>query len=176
MRSTLAAIMMAALAWVGPVSADVPPLKPALAPIGFLIGRWTGGGKVADTGGSARGVSLITAEAGGAVLLRHDHNDLFDAAGKPSGGFDQIMMIYAEAGGLRAEYSDGDHMIHYAWAEIVPGRSVSFTSAALPGAPVFRLRYELTGPDTLAVAFAVAPPGQSVFQPIATGELHRSRS
>jgi hypothetical protein len=166
----VAALVLAPAAWAEPPVA----LKPALVPIGFLVGRWTSGdGKVEETGGAARGASLITAEAGGAVLLRHDHTDLFDAAGKPAGGFDQIMMIYGEGGALRGEYSDGDHLIHYVSAEVVPGRSVAFTSAAQPGAPVFRLSYEVAGPDTLAVAFAIAPPGQTAFRPIATGELHR---
>jgi hypothetical protein len=166
--------LLSALAVTTIARADTPALKPALAPIGFLVGHWTSGeGKVAETGGIARGASLITAEAGGAVLLRHDHTDLFDAGGKPSGGFDQIMMIYAEGGTLRGEYSDGDHLIHYVSAEVSPGRSVSFTSAAQPGAPVFRLSYALKTPDTLAVTFAMEPPGQTAFRPIATGELHR---
>ena len=157
--------------------AEPPPLKPALAPIGFLVGHWTSGeGKVADIGGTARGVSTITAEAGGVVLLRRDHTDLFDAAGKPAGGFDQIMMIYPEAGGLRADYSDGEHLIHYVSTEVVPGRSVTFTSAVQLGAPVFRLSYTVKTPDTLAIAFGMIPPGQSAFRPIATGELHRSGS
>ena len=165
-----AALALAPAAWAEPPVA----LKPALAPIGFLVGRWSSGeGKVADTGGTSRGASTITIEAGGSVLLRRDHTDLFDAAGKPAGGFDQIMMIYGEGGALRGEYSDGDHLIHYVSAEVVPGRSAAFTSAVQPGAPVFRLSYEVTGPNTLSVAFAMAPPGQSAFRPIATGELHR---
>jgi hypothetical protein len=128
---------------------------------------------VGETGGTARGSSLITVEAGGSVLLRRDHTDLFDAAGKPMGGFDQIMMIYADVGGLRADYSDGDHLIHYVSASVSPGRSVTFTSTVHPGAPVFRLSYEVKSADTLAVAFAIAPPGQPGFRPIAAGELHR---
>jgi hypothetical protein len=168
------------LAWMvmaQPAAAQTSGLKPALAPIGFLVGHWTSGeGKVAETGGTARGASTITAEAGGAVLLRRDHTDLFDAGGKPSGGFDQIMMIYAEAGGLRADYSDGEHLIHYVSAEVVPGRSVTFTSAAQPGAPVFRLSYSVKAPDTLAVMFGMIAPGQSAYRPIAAGELHRGGS
>jgi hypothetical protein len=174
MRLKLVAGVLAILAAASVARAEPPALQPALAPIGFLVAHWTSGeGKVADTGGTARGASTITAEAGGAVLLRRDHTDLFDKAGKPMGGFDQIMMIYADGGSLRADYSDGEHLIHYVSAEVVPGRSVAFTSTAQPGAPVFRLRYELTEPGTLSVAFAMAPPGQSAFRPIATGELHR---
>ncbi len=142
----------------------------ALADIGFLLGRWiSNDGKVADTGGTSKGSSVITAEANGAVLLRRDHTDLFDRSGKSSGGFDQIMMIYPEGGSLHADYSDGTHVIHYDSATIVPGHSVTFTSVHQPGAPVFRLTYELTGPAVLAISFAMAPPGQSEFQTVASG-------
>jgi hypothetical protein len=74
--------------------AQAPAMSPALAGAGFLLGAWSSGrGEVADTGGTATGSSTITAEAGGAVLLRRDHTDLYDKAGKPAGGFDQIMLI-----------------------------------------------------------------------------------
>ena len=173
MRTPLAA-MLAVLALAGDAAAQSPPLQPALAPIGFLIGHWTGGeGRVAETGGTSRGVSTITVEAGGGALLRRDHTELFDAAGKPAGGFDQIMMIYPEGGGLRADYSDGDHVIHYVTAEVSPGRLVTFSSAAQIDAPAFRLTYELENPDTLAVIFAAISHRGQVVHPIATGVLHR---
>jgi hypothetical protein len=162
------------LAVASPAAAASPSLAPALAPIGFLVGHWTGDdGKVAETGGTSRGGSIITAEVGGAVLLRRDHTDLRDAAGKPSGGFDLITMIYPEGGTLHADYSDGQHIIHYTEAQIVPGRSVIFTSSAAPGAPRFRLSYTVEDAKTLALDFAMSPPGQSAYQPIAQGHLHR---
>jgi hypothetical protein len=162
------------LALAIPAAAQSPPLAPALAPIGFLIGNWTGDdGKVAETGGASRGTSVITREVGGAVLIRRDHTELMDAQGKPTGGFDQIMMIYPEGGTLHADYSDGQHIIHYTEAKIVPGRSVVFTSSSAPGAPRFRLGYEVKGPEVVAIDFAMAPPSQDSFQPIAVGHMHR---
>ncbi len=150
-------------------------LAAPLKPLAFLVGRWDGGGVVADTGGTAKGFSTITVEANGGVLLRKDHTALFDKAGKLTGGFDQVMMIYPDAGGVRADYSDGQHLIHYTSARVEPGRSVEFIGDARPGAPTFRLRYEIEGPDVLTVTFGVVPPGQTTFQPIATGELHRAK-
>jgi hypothetical protein len=141
--------------------------------MGFLVGHWSGGaGVVSDTGGTSKGDSIVTAEAGGAALLRRDHTDLFDSKGKPTGGFDQIMLIYPEAGAIRADYSDGQHVIHYTSAMVTPGKSVVFTSAQGTG-PVFRLSYDLQSPDTLNVSFTMEPPGQTVFNPIATGTLKR---
>jgi hypothetical protein len=164
-----------ALACLATTSASAQPsLRGKLADIAFLAGDWDGGrGVVADTGGTSTGRSRFTAETGGGVLLRRDHTELFDKTGKPQGGFDQMMWIYPEAGTLRADYADGQHLIHYDHADIVPGRSVTFLSAANPGAPTFRLTYTLTAPGHLAVAFDMAPPGGADFHPIAHGELSR---
>jgi hypothetical protein len=148
-------------------------LKPELGGIAFLVGDWAtpARGEVAETGGSSSGRSQIEPAVGGAVLLRRDHTDLFDASGKSAGGFDQIMMIYPEAGTLHADYSDGDHVIHYVTASVDPGRSVTFDSGARVGAPRFRLRYALVAPGKLDVAFSMAPPGSEAFTPVATGSL-----
>jgi hypothetical protein len=148
--------------------------SPQLAGLSFLIGNWrTGNGNVADTGGTSKGHSTFTLEAGGNVILRKDRTELFSASGKPAGGFDQIMMIYPEGDTIRADYSDGTHVIHYIKAEVVPAHSVTFVSASRPDAPTFRLRYELSDPTTLAVTFEMAPPGSSTFHPVASGTLTR---
>ncbi len=160
------------LAIAAPAPAQAP--GPQLAGLAFLVGDWVAGrGQVADTGGTSTGRSTITLEVGGNVLLRRDHTDLFSAAGKSTGGFDQIMMIYPEGNTICADYSDGTHVIHYRTADVAPGRSVTFTSASQPNAPTFRLRYDLTDPRTLTVAFQMAPPGSSTFQPIATGKISK---
>lgn len=158
-----------------PVGARAGELGAGLAGLSFLLGDWKDAkGVVADTGGTSTGRSSFTAEAGGAVLLRRDHTDLFDKAGKPSGGFDQIMMIYPEGDGLRADYSDGEHVIHYDKAQIDPGHGITFTSVQQPGRPTFRLDYRLASPGTLSVSFAMAPPGGAGFRPIADGTLTRA--
>ena len=155
--------------------ARAPALKPELSSLGFLVGDWSGGrGKVADTGGTSTGSSRIEVAVNGAVLLRRDHTNLFDASGKPTGGFEQIMMIYPERGALHADYSDGSHVIHYTSAVVAPGKSVIFASDISPSAPAFRLAYTLSTPTTLEVAFSMAPPGGGEFHPIATGTLTKA--
>lgn len=169
-------MVLAALFLTGSAAAGAQSPAPTLADLSFLVGEWTAGkGVVADTGGTSTGRSTITPEAGGAVLLRRDHTDLFDTAGKPSGGFDQIMMIYPEGGTIHADYSDGSHVIHYDRAEIEPGRAITFTSAAKPGQPVFRLSYYLSAPDRLSIGFAMQLPGATAFQPVANGILTKAR-
>jgi hypothetical protein len=173
LRYVLALALILSLTPVASAQTATP--RPDIAGIGFLVGTWVSGqGKVADTGGTSRGTSTITLEAGGAALLRRDHTELFGADGKPGGSFDQIMLIYPEGGTLHADYSDGDHLIHYTSASIVPGKSVAFTSGALPGAPTFRLTYELTDAGTLTVRFEMAPPAQTTFHPIAEGSLKKA--
>jgi len=170
----LAALILALAALIAAPAANAnPALQPKLAEIGFLVGDWSNGqGRVSETGGTATGASMITIEAGGGVLLRRDHTNLFDRAGKPAGGFNQVMIIYPEAGTLHADYSDGAHIIHYVTAEVRPGHAVTFTSSVQPGRPVYRLAYELTAPDALIVTFGLIPPGGD-FQPIAVGTLRR---
>lgn len=166
------------LGWtpLGTAPASAQPLKPGLAGLDFLLGRWTSAapGAVADTGGSATGASTFTAEAGGQVILRRDHTELRDRAGSGAGGFDQLMMIWPEDGAVRADYADGTHLIHYVRAKVEPGRAVTFSSDAAAGGPAFRLGYRLSAPGVLAVSFGMVPPGGAPFRPIATGTLRKA--
>jgi hypothetical protein len=172
-----ALILAFAVAIAAPAAQAQPTLKPPLAGIGFLVGDWTNGaGKVADTGDTDRGGSKITIEADGAALLRSDHTETYDAHGKLTSAFHQIMLIYPEGGTLHADYSDGEgHIIHYVSAAVTPGRSVVFTGAAQPGAPQFRLAYELKAPGEIAIDFGMIPPGGGAGRPIASGVLKKAR-
>lgn len=167
------AVFVAALCCTLPALAQAT-LKPDLAGLDFMVGQWkSNDGKVSDTGGTSNGTSTISIEADGAALLRRDHTETFDAKGKSTGGFDQIMTIYSESGALHADYVDGEgHVIHYASVSVVAGKSVTFDSAA-GAAPVFRLVYELRAPTTLAVSFGLTQSGQ--FHPIASGTLTRAQ-
>lgn len=173
MHSSIRSALLGTFLVASSLHALADPAQDALAPLAFMVGSWqSDDGQVMDTGRRSSGRSAITSELGGAMLLRRDHTDLLDKAGKPVGGFDQLMTIYVEAGRVRADYLDGQHVIHYVSAELTPGKAVTFSSA--PGAgPVFRLTYQAETADTLKVTFGMIPPGQTDFQPIAVGTLHR---
>ncbi len=143
MRLLTAAVLIAVLPCAASAEA---PLQPALAGLTFLMGNWgSGTGKVAETGGTATGSSVFTGEVNGAMILRRDHTELRDASGKPSGGFDQMMTIYAEGGAVRGDYADGTHVIHYVSAAVEPGKSVTFTSASQPRRAGFSPRLYFDG-------------------------------
>jgi len=167
------AIFAAAVCCASPAFAQAT-LKPDLSGLGFMVGQWkSDDGKVSDTGGTSNGTSIISIEADGAALLRRDHTETFDAKGKSTGGFEQIMTIYSESGALHADYVDGEgHVIHYTSVSVVAGKSGTFDSAA-GGGPVFRLVYELRTPTTLAVSFGMMQSGQ--FHPVASGTLTRTQ-
>jgi hypothetical protein len=165
----LASALVAAAVQAQPASLAAP-----LAGLSFLTGSWSSGrGHVADTDEDSTGSSVVTVEANGGALLRRDHTELFDKAGRSKGGFDQIMLIYAEGGTLRADYSDGSHVIHYTRVTVTPGRAVTFQSEPAAGAPAYRLKYQLQNPTTLTVDFTMAPPGGG-FRPVAFGLLSKA--
>jgi hypothetical protein len=172
-----AALVFSALLVASTASAQTSSLKGGLQGIDFLVGHWSTPtrGKVADTGGGSSGESNFTPEVGGSVLLRKDHVSLYDAAGKPSGGFDIMMMIYPEAGGIHADYADGDHIIHYTSATVTPGQAVTFVSAPSPTTPTFKLSYVLSKPKVIDIDFSMAAPGSTDFHPIATGSATKDR-
>ena len=170
---TWCAIALLALACVLPAAGQTAS---PLAGLAFLIGTWTSDdGVVSGNAGRSRGTSIVESQIGGAVLLRRDHTEVSNADGRPREAFDQIMMIYPEGGAIKAEYSDGTHIIHYVSADVVAGQFVSFKTAQLAGVPAFRLTYEKTAPATIAVRFEIMPPGQAAFVPVASGTLHRQR-
>jgi hypothetical protein len=157
-------------------------LKDPLLGLGFLLGQWKSvSGKVAATGGTSKGTSRFTVAADGWMLLRQDHTDTFDNQGKPTGSFDQVMLIYFEGGKLRADYGDGEgRVIHYASVEMDPGRMASFVAPASATAPGFMLNYTATtsadpssGPD-LAVEFDMLRADGHVARNIAGGVLTKA--
>lgn len=171
--------------WLGPLLAGLlatpagaatpAPAPGPLAGVAFLVGAWSADdGKVPDVHGVSKGRSVISWEANGHAILRRDETQVFDAAGRPLNSFAQVMLIYPEGGVVKADYGDGEgHVIHYAAAELTPGRSVTFVSTPGPG-PVFRLTYVLQDPATMAVSFGMTPPGGAAVQPIASGTLRRA--
>lgn len=141
------------------------------AGLAFLVGEWT-----ATAGGGAPGEAVaggfsLRRDLGGAVLLRRNRAEYAPGPGEERGRVhDDLMVIYAEGGGLKAVYFDGEgHVIRYR-VSAEAGRA-TFESEPGPG-PRFRLLYQARGEGEVSISFLIAPPGKD-FQPYAGGTARR---
>jgi hypothetical protein len=126
-------------------------------PLGFLVGEWTGeggGGPGQGSGGFSFQFDLQHK-----VLVRKNFSEYPATKEKPAYRHDDLMIVYREAGALRAIYFDNeDHVIRYA---IEPAAdSVRFVSEATRGEPRYRMTYRNTGGGKAAFLFEIAPPDQ----------------
>jgi hypothetical protein len=134
----------------------------ALEPLRPLLGAWEG----SDPNQRATGRFTLEPDLGGKILVRRNRND------SPQGHHDDLMIMFAAPGGLRASYFDNEgHAIQYAITATVD--RVELVSDEAPGQPRFRLRYDRHGADELAVEFAIAMPGATEFRHYTGGVVHR---
>jgi hypothetical protein len=148
----------------------------AFAPLGFLIGDWSGDG-TADVG-SGSGSDSFHLDLQGQALVRRSHAVYPAKDGKPPYTYDSLMIVYSDPAYqlLRADYFDnGGRIIHYTYAPSADALVVQFVSDAVPSAPRFRLTYRSrAGGTLLAVKFEMAAPGSESFsKTLAEGVLSR---
>jgi hypothetical protein len=150
-------------------AAPATPATPAaldlvLEPLRPLLGAWDG----SDPNLHATGRFTLEPDLGGKILVRRNRND------SPQGHHDDLLIVFAAPGGLRASYFDNEgHVIQY--AVTVTADRVELVSDEAPGQPRFRLRYVQHGADELAVDFAIAMPGAAEFKHYTGGVVHRAR-
>ena len=143
----------------GPAALDL-----VLEPLRPLLGAWEG----SDANLHATGRFTLEPDLGGKILVRRNHND------SPQGRHDDLMIVFAAPGGLRASYFDNEgHAIQY--AVTATADRIELVSDETPGQPRFRLRYDRHGADELAVEFAIAMPGAAEFRHYTGGVVHRAR-
>ena len=143
----------------------------AWAPLTFLIGAWAGVGN--GQPGQGGGRCSFQPDLQGRILVRKSYAEYSATKDRPAFRHDDIMIVYQESGGLRAEYFDNEgHVIRYAVR--VAGDSAEFLSDAAAGAPRYRLTYVKAGPDGLGLKFEIAPPGKpDSFQTYLDAKLRR---
>jgi hypothetical protein len=127
----------------------------------FLLGEWVGEG--AGDPGPGSGQFAFALDLAGHVLVRRNRSDIPAANGRPAVSHEDLLIVYAGAGGLRdrAIYFDNEgHTIAYTVTATEPGKSLTFLSDAEPGTPRFRLTYVQTAQDALEIKFEIAPPGK----------------
>jgi hypothetical protein len=144
-----------------------------LQPLAFLIGEWTASG--AGQPGTAAGAATFSRALQDRVIVRKSYAEYPAAAGKPASRHDDMMIIYAGSGGLRADYYDNEgHTIRYAVQAPAAGEAVLLSDAS-SAEPRFRLSYKLEADGVLKGEFAIAPPGApEAFKPYLTWNSHRA--
>ena len=156
-----------------------PAAAPALGPQWrVLIGDWAGEG--GGQPGSATGRTSFRYEAGERAIIRRNHAAVAASAGRPASVHEDLLTIYAgpKNGEARAVYVDNeDHVIQYTAVWSPDGKTLTFVSDAVAGAPRFRMVYRIQSPDRHVLDFEIAPPGApDVFKLYVTGALTRTAS
>jgi hypothetical protein len=146
----LACLMSIAL--IGAVRGQAPG---PLASLQFLLGTWEG---IGDQGGATGGFSFALSVQD-RVIVRTNYADTPARGGKSASRHDDLMVIYEDAGRVKAEYFDSErHVVRYV-AE-TKGGEVVFLSDIKASEPRYRLTYTQASTTTLRGKFDVAPPGQ----------------
>jgi hypothetical protein len=136
--------------------------RPApLAPLQFLLGAWEG---IGDQAGATGGFTFAPGVQDH-VIIRTNYSNTPPRGGKPASRHDDLMVIYVDAGLVRAEYFDSEgHVLRYV-ADARPDEVV-FLSEIKPSEPRYRLSYTRGSATTLNGKFDVAPPGKpEMFAP-----------
>ena len=176
-RRALIAVSPAALAVsLAALPARAPaPASDTRAPLAFLAGAWDAG---ANTGARGTGTGSTTFERSlqGRVLVRTNHAEYPAAGDRPATTHDDLMVIYAAAGGaLEADYYDNEgHKIHYAITVPAAGRAVFLGDVPAAG-PRFRLTYVKRDDKIVDGQFEMAAPGHpDEFQKYLAWEMRRA--
>jgi hypothetical protein len=137
-----------------------------LRPLAFLVGEWDGTGN--GRPGSGAGIATFSWSLQDRVMLRTSYAEYPAASGQPPVRHDDLMIIYAARGGVRADYFDDEgHVIHYGVRTPADGQAV-FLSDAVTGEPTYRLTYKQVSDDVVDGTFEIADPGTTVFKPYLT--------
>jgi hypothetical protein len=143
-------------------TSPTPSAGPEWDPVRGLLGTWEG----TDPARGTSGRFTLAPDLGGHVLVRHNTDVT------PQGRHEDLMIVFKAPSGLRATYFDNEgHVINYAIA--TSGPHIELASDEIPGAPRFKLVYDIKNPDEIAIDFSIAMPGATEFKHYTGGTVHR---
>jgi hypothetical protein len=160
-------VLVAAALLVG--SAALAQTTDPLASLRFLEGNW----RAIDTAPGESGTFAFTFGVQNHVLVR-TNEAIYDAtATAPAARHDDLMIVYAEKGAIKADYFDNEgHVIRY--TARVDANRVAFVSDPDPNGPRYRLTYSVANGGVLEGGFEIAPPGASeAFKPYLSWKARR---
>ena len=158
-----------------PSAAAAPPGSDPLEPLTFLLGTWEAGANTGEHGAGSGGTTFARSLQG-RVIVRTNYADYPASAERPATRHDDLMVIYAPAGGaLEADYYDNEgHKIHYTLSAPDANHLVFLGDAPVAG-PRFRLSYARRDEKTVDGLFEMTAPGHpEAFQKYLSWEMHRA--
>lgn len=147
--------LLACLVLTAPLSAVRADSPRPLEPLQFLLGEWEG---IGDQAGATGGFTFAP-NVQDRVIVRTNFSNTPANGGRPASRHDDLMVIYVDAGVVKADYFDNEgHVVRYV-AEAGRDRVV-FVSEIKSSEPRYRLTYTRGAEATLVGTFEVAPPGK----------------
>jgi hypothetical protein len=109
------------------------------------------------------------------VLIRKNHAEYAATKDRPANVHDDLMVIYTEGDGTRADYYDSEgHVIHYRVTLTPSDKKAVFVSEAQAGAPRYRLTYDFATKDVLDFSFDIAAPdAPGTWKTYMSAKIHR---
>ena len=162
MKTPGCSFLVVFLVLVSGVAAPAEAERDPWAAYRFLIGEWTGEGS--GQPGQGKGEFSFLPELGGKVLIRRNRNEISAAPNRPPAVHEDLLVVYPTENEKphRAIYFDNEgHVIHYTVQPSNDLKTLTFLSDPDPRMPRFRLTYSAKGDDTVAITFAIAPPGKA---------------
>ena len=133
-----------------------------LSSVRFLIGDW----QAIDTPPGETGAFTFKLTVQDHLIVRTNEAVYAATPQHPASRHDDLLVIYAENGTLKADYFDSEaHVIRYA-VQRRSANAVVFVSDLMPREPRYRLTYTREVEGVLVGSFEVAPPGSpDAFNP-----------
>jgi len=139
----------------------------------FLVGEWVGEGTGAP--GEATGGFTYNFDLDGKVLVRRNHADYPATKDKPAYSHTDLMVMYQEAGVIKAVYFDNEgHVIYYSVSLSKDQSTLVYLSDPQPSTPRFRLTFSKASKDKMTFQFEISPTGTlEGFSKYLSGGLRR---
>ena len=141
-----------------------------LSPLRFLVGEW----EAIERPAGETGAFTFKAAVQDHVIVRTNEAVYTATAGRPASRHDDLMVIYAERGSIKAEYFDNEgHVIRYAVQPRDRNEAV-FVSEPNPGESRYRLTYTSDTSGILLGSFEIASPvTPDTFKPYLSWKARR---